>query len=536
VASRFVRRVRTASGAVAVQVVTKAHGTVTDVQHVGSAHTDAELALLLQAAQGLLHSGQDELDLGPLQQAPVSVDGIADWTRDSDQLPLRAMTETAGAQGQRTTVGRGRVVATASLLLWDVLTDAYARLGFAAIEDEAFQALVLGRIIEPTSKADTLRVLADIGVTTPSLRTVFRSLTRCIERDYRDTIAKACLAYSAGTTAGHASLVLYDCTTLYFETETEDKLRKVGMSKERRVDPQIQVGLLVDPAGFPLEVHCFEGNKAETKTLVPVLKAFQERHGVTDMVVVADAGMLSAANLNALQDAGFSFIVGSRISKAPYDLAEHFERHGDYFTDGQILESRRIMGTGSHARTRRIVYQYSFKRHKRDDRTINAMIERAEKVATGAASMRNVRFLKVKGATKEVDQGLVDRARQLAGLKGYVTNLPVETMNGAAVIAAYHDLWQVEKSFRMAKSDLRARPIFHHQRDSIEAHLTVVFTALAVSRYLQQHSGVSIKKFVTTLRTVRSATVKINSEHLTLDPEVPAQARELLNALGHPGH
>jgi hypothetical protein len=119
------------------------------------------------------------------------------------------------------------------------------------------------------------------------------------------------------------------------------------------------------PGGFPLEVHCFEGNKAETKTLIPVLTAFQERHGVTDMVVVANAGMLSAGNLNALEDAGFKFVVGSRISKAPYDLAEHFERHGDYFTDRQILESSRVMGTGKHARTRRVVYSYSFKRHKR---------------------------------------------------------------------------------------------------------------------------------------------------------------------------
>jgi transposase len=164
------------------------------------------------------------------------------------------------------------------------------------------------------------------------------------------------------------------------------------------------------------------------------------------------------------------------------------------------------------------------------------MIERAEKVATGAATMRNVRFLKVKGATKEVDQALVDRARQLAGLKGYVTNIDAETMTGAAVIAAYHDLWQVEQSFRMAKSDLRAHPIFAHQRDSIEAHLTVVFAALAVSRYLQQHNGFSIKKLVTTLRTVRSAPVKVNGDHLTLDPEVPTKARELLTALGHPGY
>ena len=327
---------------------------VVGIEHIGSAHDEAQLAVLMEIARQQLHAGQEELDL--------NLDPV-----------------TAGAPGRPAASTGARVAGMRSQLLWDVLEAAYERLGFRAVDDEAFEDLVLGRIVEPTSKADTLRALGDIGVRAPSLRTVFRVLVRCVERDYRGTLAKACLAYSARTAAGRASLVLYDCTTLYFETENEDDLRKVGMSKERRVDPQIQVGLLVDPSGFPLEVHCFEGNKAETRTLIPVLQAFQKRHGVTDMVVVADAGMLSAANLNALEDAGFGFIVGSRISKAPYDLADHFERHGDYFADGQILESTRVMGSGKHARTRRIVYQYSFKRRKRDDRAINAMIERAER-------------------------------------------------------------------------------------------------------------------------------------------------------------
>ena len=136
------------------------------------------------------------------------------------------------------------------------------------------------------------------------------------------------------------------------------------MSKEHRVDPQVQVGLLVDPGGFPLEMHVFEGNKAETTTLIPVLSAFGKRHGVTDLVVVADAGMLSAANLNALEDARFGFIVGSRITKAPYDLADHFARHGNFFTDGQVLESVRDMGTGKATRPRRVAYQWKFKREQ----------------------------------------------------------------------------------------------------------------------------------------------------------------------------
>ena len=116
---------------------------------------------------------------------------------------------------------------------------------------------------------------------------------------------------------GDISLCLYDVTTLYFEAENEDDLRKVGYSKERRVDPQVVVGLLVDRAGFPLEIGCFEGNTAETTTLIPIIEGFQARHGLTDFVIVADAGMLSASNLKALDEAGLKFIVGSRVTKAP---------------------------------------------------------------------------------------------------------------------------------------------------------------------------------------------------------------------------
>ena len=286
-------------------------------------------------------------------------------------------------------------------------------------------------------------------------------------------------------------------------------------------------------------MHVFEGNKAETTTLIPVFSAFQKRHGVTDLVVVADAGMLSAANLNALEDARFGFIVGSRITKAPYDLADHFARHGNFFTDGQVLESTRDMGTGKAARSRRVVYQWKFKREQHDNKAINAMVTKAEKVADGTRPMRRDRFVKITGATKGVDWATVERARQLAGLKGYVTNLPAKTMDGAAVIAAYHDLWRVEQSFRMTKSDLRARPVFHHQRDAIEAHLTVVFAALAVARHLQDATDVTIKKLVRTLLPLRTVTIAIGARTLTAEPLISSDARAILDLLppiNGPGH
>jgi transposase len=493
----FVRKVPTASGARAVQIVHKQGRAVVGIEHIGSAHDEAQLALLMEIARQRLYPGQRVLDLEP-----------------------------GGRGGQ---VG-ARIAATCSRILWEVLAGAYARLGFDVLGDIAFRAMVLARLIEPTSKADTARVLDEIGAACPSLRTLFRALQRCQTRDYRGRLAAACLAHSART-SGRAALVLYDCTTLHFENEDEDDLRRVGMSKEHRVDPQVQVGLLVDPSGFPLEVHLFEGNTAETTTLVPVLTAFQARHGVTGMVVVADAGMLSASNLNALEDAGFSFIVGSRLTKAPYDLADHFERHGNYFTDGQILESGRVMGTGSAARQRRVVYQWSFKRNKRDDRTINAMIAKAEKIAAGKAPLKKTRFLKVTGAVKELDQATIDRARQLAGLKGYVTNLPEDTMTGQAVIAAYHDLWQVEASFRMTKSDLKARPVFHHQREAIEAHLTVVFAGLAVARHLQHTTGVTIKKLVRTLKPLHTVTIDIDGHQFTAETTPSSDAADILQKL-----
>jgi hypothetical protein len=501
----FVRRVKTASGATAVQIVHKRGRVIVGIDHIGSAHDDGQLELLLHAAQERLHAGQQTLELG---------------------LP----TPDAAAGS-----GRPVVEATGSLILREALAGVFDALGFSVVRDEAFRALVLGRIIEPTSKVDTIRVLTEVGVATPSRATFQRCLRRIVERDYRDTVSHAC--YTHATRAGGLALVLYDLTTLYFETPREDGLRKVGMSKERRVDPQVTVGLLTDSAGFPLTVHLFEGNKAETKTVVPVLTDFREQHpDAKDIIVVADAGMLSAANLLALEEAGFCFIVGSKTSKAPYDLAEHFERHGNAFDDGQTIETTRTMGTGKKARSRRVVWQWSFKRHRHDNQAINAMVERAEAVADGKRALKKDRFVKVTDADPTVDWDLVKRAQYLAGLKGYVTNIPETTMDGQRVVAAYHDLYQVERSFRMAKSDLAARPIFHRLRDSIEAHLTVVFAALAVSREAQARTGLSINKIVKTLRPLRTATITLGRQQITAEPRIPAAAQRILDDLAQGGH
>jgi hypothetical protein len=512
----FVRKVRTASGATAVQIAERHGGRDRVLEHLGSAHTEAELAALVAAARRKVYPGQGELDLS------------------------------AG------TVPAGHAVITgkSSAVLWQVLSDAYTRLGFDAVDDESFKQLVLARIIEPTSKADSLRVLEEVGVPHASLRTMFRSLGRAQERGYRNVLAAACFAHAAAH--GDVSLCLYDVTTLYFEAENEDELRKVGYSKERRVDPQIVVGLLVDRKGFPLEIGCWEGNTAETTTILPIIRQFQDRHSLSDMVVVADAGMLSASNLKDLDAAGLRFIVGSRVTKAPADLASHFRWHGDAFTDGQLIDTitprvatktatgvndvktiaEPVWDPGVHDRSWRAVWAYSRKRAARDGKTLTLQENRARAVVAGEKAARTPRFVTTKHGTQTLDEASIARARRLAGLKGYVTNIPATVMPAGEVIASYHDLWHVEASFRMSKSDLRARPIFHHTRDSIEAHLTIVFAALAVARYLQNHTGMSIKKIVRTLRPLQQITLIITGhEHIAADP-LTDTAHDIIAATG----
>jgi len=539
----WIRRVRTASGATAVQIVESVAGRRRVVRHVGSAHNAGELGVLLAQAQAFIDDdAQGVLDIG-----------ITPRDGRFSLLPAPSVPALFDHDPRAGRTARGRavpeVVKTSSRLLYDAVGGIYDALGFDGLGDRAFRDLVIARVVEPTSLRDVDRVLADLGQKAVSLSTRKRCLTRCSQGQYRDAIAKLCFSYTRAH--GDISLVLYDVTTLYFEAEKEDELRKVGFSKERRVDPQIIVGLLVDRTGFPLEIACFEGNKAERLTIIPVIDAFKARHGLEHMVVVADAGMLSAANLAALDEAGYQFIVGSRAVKAPLDLASHFRWHGDAFTDGDIIDTvtpkqgrtsendlnvkaEPSWDPGTHPTSWRAVWAYSTKRFVRDNATLTLQENRAQAVINGEKSARMPRFVTVKGSDRTLDTRALERARRVAGLKGYVTNMPASVMPAPEVISSYHDLWHVEQSFRMSKTDLAARPMFAHTRDAIEAHLTIVFTALAVARTIQQRTGLSLRAFNRLLRPLRSATIAVNGMYHTIDPAIDENVKEVLTLLKTP--
>jgi transposase len=506
--SPYLRTVKTTSGATAVQIVHSSRRGSRDIEHIGSAHDDAGVELLKTAARQRLAGGQGVLDLGLEATEPA-----------------------------RKGAGGGPLPITASRMghLVDALERAYRVLGLeqAAGGDEVFGLLVLARIIEPVSKLDSLRVLEEAGVAAPSYRTVTRRLPAYAQEAFRQKLSAACAAHAR---LGRASLVLYDVSTLYFETDKGDGFREPGFSKERRLEPQITIGLLTGQDGFPLMVSAFEGNKGETTTMLPVIREFMTAHDLPDVTIVADAGMISDANKKDIEEAGLSFILGMKIPQIPYVVSQWRREHpGEDIPDGHIFTQPWPSGPKNDRRDQVIYYRYRDDYARRTLRGIDEQVRKAEQAIAGKTAVKRNRFVQLTGGTKSVNRELEKKARALAGIKGYITNLAAcpdgTPVTADFVISSYHQLHEIERSFRMSKHDLQARPIYHRKRDSIEAHLTVVFAALAVSRWIEHRTGWSIRKFVRTARRYREIQIQAGDHTITAADPLPDELRDAIDAI-----
>jgi transposase len=288
-------------------------------------------------------------------------------------------------------------------------------------------------------------------------------------------------------------------------------------------------------------IEAFEGNTAETLTMLPTIRAFMTAHRLIDVTIVADAGMISAANQKAIEQAGLAFILGARIPDIPYVVAEWRREHpGQDIPDGHIFTQPWPAGPADRRRDQIIYYQYRADRARRTLRGIDEQVTKAEKAIAGQTAVKRNRFVQLSGGTRTVNRALEAKARALAGIKGYVTNLATHPdgspITADFVIGAYHQLFQIEKSFRMSKHDLQARPIYHHQRDSIEAHLSIVFAALAVSRWVEARTGWSIRKFVRTARRYRTIEIQAGDHTITAADPLPDDLRNALQTINRPAH
>jgi len=452
----FVRNKKNTSGTVSIQVIDKSKG-YRVIKTVGSSRVPEEINRLIAQGNAFIESQNRQRSLFPKDQTRNAT--IIDFVSRVKNSQIR----TAGPE-----------------LVFGRLFD---NLGFGAIPDQLFRDIVIARLAYPTSKLKTVDYIYRYQGKTVSVDSIYRFLDRLAD-SHKEQVERIAYEYSR-TVLKSISVVFYDMTTLYFENEDEDDLRKVGFSKDGKFQhPQIMLGLLVGANGYPIGYDIFEGNTFEGHTLLPVLEGIERKYALGRPVVVADAAMLSAKNLKALKDAGYHFIVGARLRNESEEIQRNILQRSNSLKNGESIIIEKPNGD-------RLIVSYTDKRAAKDSYNREKGLKKLRrKVGSGKLTKEQInyrgynKYLRLKGdVTIEIDESMVKEAACWDGLKGYLTNT---SHSAFTVIENYRQLWRVEKAFRISKTDLRIRPIHHYKNKRIKAHVCVAFVAYTLYKELER--------------------------------------------------
>jgi len=448
-----VRKVKTKSGATAVQVVQYVGHRSIVAKHIGSGKDEVEVTILRQRAFEWIEEQSAQLSLFPSQKQKVLV------------------------------VDRGECIS---------VTHHFAYLFFMSCLDECGLShlprllldLAIMRLIEPASKLRSIELL-DYYFGIKYSQRIYRNIPKFI--DLKAGIEQC--AYNVAQTKFNEPFyfVLYDVTTLYFESFKADEFKNQGFSKDNKSQqPQVVIGLLVTQSGFPLISEVFAGNTFEGKTMLPVVEKFISEHPHSKPIIVADAAMLDEERLTELREKGISYIVGARLSNASLAMVKniHGKLNGNPGTIARF--------TSRHGD---LICDFSLKRYKKESNELTKMVQKAEELVAKQSLKVKAKFIKkVTKERIELNTALIEKRTLLLGIKGYCTNLPEQKLSNETVIDRYHQLWHVEQSFRMSKFDLQARPIYHQKHDAIKAHVLICFVALTAEKYLELTTKLSLRE------------------------------------------
>lgn len=492
-----VRIVPTFAGKHTAQVVSKYLGTLTVHKHLGTFRSEVEKQNLLTKAKEYIkaQTGQEELFSIP------------------QNLQLN------------------NVVITQSrpLFLYRLLSRIYNLFGFDKYDDSLIRDLIVARVYQPQSKRETKEVISDLFGINYSLITIYRHLKRAIDHNLKGQFQKALINFAKTELNDDLRLVFYDVTTLAFDSHAKVGLKDFGYSKDHRFqDVQIVVGLVVNCDGFPLYFDVFNGKTFEGKTFVSVVEKVKKLLNNPDLVVIADAAMISRINVEELDKRHVGFIVGARLGSLPVKLQKQISDH----VQGADLKTTTVKYLGH-----RLICQYSTSRAAKDKSDREKQIEKAKIIISSPSRISSrFRFVQTVNGKYEVNNTLIEKAKRLGGIKGYLTNT---NLTESTVIERYHDLWRIEKAFRITKTDLEARPIFLRLDKTITCHLIIVFAGLAIVRYLEIKTNMSIKRIlkiagkVLTHEVTNSQTGEKALIETTIIDEELKQKIKLLNSLGH---
>lgn len=493
-----IRTTKTASGATAVQVVRYQHRQKIVVKHIGSAHTAAELAELKQIAGA--------------------------WIRkESRQPPLFLLPKTSSSR--LLPLDKCRYLGFRYTLLSEVIHQVFRLFRLDGLP-QLLRDLVLIRIAAPASKLESLALLAEFFGKTYHRTDLYRGIPVFVS--LKPKVEKKLIAFAKDYLNFDFSIVFYDVTTLYFETfkSDGDNFRQTGFSKDNKPNqPQIVIGLIVTREGFPAAYEIFSGSVFEGHTFLPVITKFRDAYAVDTLTVVADAAMISLDNVNRLKQHRLSYIVGARVASLSAAVIKQISS-----------QLKQIDGASCRLETKTglLVCDFSLRRYRKDKREMEAQIKKARRLLTEGKGIKRTKFLKNKDKKKTaqiLNTGLIEKAKLLLGIKGYYTNLA--DVDDNTIITHYHHLWHVEQVFRIAKSDLAIRPVYHFKKQTIETHILICFLALAICRYLELKTRQSTKKIVKLLKGVTDARLKnlLTDEEIVLRSQEPAEVQQLLKTL-----
>jgi transposase len=402
----------------------------------------------------------------------------------------------------------------------------YFEIGFEAINSPIFKYLVLIRLSHPSSKLKTTQYLKRYFSIDINEDKIYRYLDK-IYIELKESIQHISYNHTVKVLNGIINVVFYDVTTIYFQIDDEDEIRKRGFSKEgRHQNPQIILGLLVSTGGYPLAYEIHEGNKYEGHTMLPIVDAFKSKYNLDKLVVVADSGLLSTSNINELLKKGYEFILGARIKNESKSIKDKILALKLKNGQSNIIEKDKSL---------KLIISYSDKRAKKDKHNRDRGLQRLEKkIKSGKLTKSSInnrgynKYLKMEGDLKiSIDRSKYDEDVLWDGLKGYITNT---SLSKNAIIENYSHLWKIEKAFRVSKHDLKIRPIYHRLQPRIEAHITINFTAYKVYKELERQlkernallscdKAIEIAKSIYSINIINPTTNRASKQTLLLNEE-----------------
>ena len=481
----FVRKKNNPSGIVSVQIIDKSNGKYKVVKTIGSSSLSDEISILYGQGKKWITAHCGQRDMFAVTQQEQEEKHVTEHLLSNIENILLD-----GAQ--------------------QILDRVFRLTGFDAIEDDVLKQLVTSRLCQPMSKAATVDYLKFHFDEDVELHKIYRYLDK-LNSTQKEIVQQISVAHTRKILGGKIGLVFYDVTTLYFETDYDDDLRKQGFSKEgKHSKPQIVLGLLVSSGGYPLAYSIHEGNKYEGHTMLPIVEDFVKKFELKDFVIVADSGLLNKDNIKSLEENGYKYIIGARIKKETSTIQSWILAQNK--TDGSFYEYPKT-------KTSRLIVGYSEQRAKKDTHNRNKGIKRLEKTyqtPTVTKSKINKRgynkFLELSDDVNvKINYDKIAEDQKWDGFKGYITNtkLPAKM-----VYQEYSELWQIERAFRITKGTLELRPIFHFTPKRIEAHVCICFVAYKVYKEMERilkSRGVnlSVDKALNIAKTIVTLKIKL---------------------------